>query len=103
VKLTLSNRVVGQCQTAIAEALGAFEKIDILVICSSEALVGAVEELSQSDRAQSLVRVQFETNFFAPVNLIKSILPTMRLRRNGHIITLTGISMQDSHRRENLG
>lgn len=86
------HRVIGQCQSAIAEALNAFEKIDVLVLCQSEALVGSIEELSQSYRAQSLVRDQFETNFFAPVNLIKSVLPSMRANRDGHLIAVTGIS-----------
>ncbi|KAF2432291.1 NAD(P)-binding protein [Tothia fuscella] len=90
--VALDGRVIGQCQSAVAEALEAFDKIDVLVICQSEALVGSIEELSQSDRAQSLVRDQFETNFFAPVNLIKSMLPSMRAKRNGHIVTLTGIT-----------
>jgi NAD(P)-dependent dehydrogenase (short-subunit alcohol dehydrogenase family) len=87
-----STRVIGQCQSAIAEAILAFSQIDVLVICQSEALIGSIEELSQSDRALSLVRDQFETNFFAPVNLVKAVLPGMREKRNGHIVAITGIS-----------
>jgi NAD(P)-dependent dehydrogenase (short-subunit alcohol dehydrogenase family) len=86
------NRVVAQCQSAISEALLAFHRIDVLLICQSEALIGSIEELSQSARALSLVRDQFETNFFAPVNLVKAVLPGMRERRDGHIVAITGIS-----------
>lgn len=89
--LTL-RRSIGQCQSAIADALAAFNRIDILLICKSFALVGSIEELAQSPRTHSLVRDQFETNFFTPVNIIRVLLPSMREKRNGHIIALTGIS-----------
>jgi NAD(P)-dependent dehydrogenase (short-subunit alcohol dehydrogenase family) len=55
-------------------------------------LVGAVEELGQSPRTRALVTEQFETNFFSPVNMIKHVWPTMRHRKNGHIIVLSGTS-----------
>ena len=108
------NRVMGDCQAAVAEAVAAFGKLDILLCCSSEgsalhgslqqsqkrvlsiyistALVGTVEELTASPRTQTLVREQFETNFFGPVNCIKAALPSMRKRNSGHIMILTGIS-----------
>ena len=82
---------MGQCQSAIADALVAFERIDILLICRSEALIGTIEELDQSPRTQALVTDQFETNFFGPVNIMKALLPSMREKRNGHIVVLTGI------------
>ncbi|CAD6575250.1 MAG: hypothetical protein ASARMPREDX12_007161 [Alectoria sarmentosa] len=84
--------VMGLCQAAVAEAVEAFGKLDILLCCSSEALVGTVEELAASPRTQTLVREQFETNFFGPVNCIKAALPTMRKRNSGHVIILTGIT-----------
>ena len=59
---------------------------------SFEAVIGAVEELSQNSRTTSLVQETFELNFFANVNIMKAALPAMRQRNNGHIIMLTGIS-----------
>ena len=88
--LTYPCRVVGQCQSAIAEAIQDFHRIDVLLICKSFTLIGSIEELSQSAHALSLVRNQFEENFFAPVNIIKATLPHMREKKNGHIIVLTG-------------
>lgn len=88
--LTCPYRVVGQCQSAIAEAIQAFHRIDVLLICKSFTLIGSIEELSQSAHALSLVRNQFEENFFGPVNIIKAALPHMREEKNGHIIVLTG-------------
>ena len=56
------------------------------------ALIGTVEELAASPRTQTLVREQFETNFFGPVNVLKAAIPAMRKRNSGHIMILTGIS-----------
>ncbi|KAF2084387.1 short chain dehydrogenase/reductase family protein-like protein [Saccharata proteae CBS 121410] len=88
----LDGRKIGQCQAAIAEAVEAFGRVDVLFGCSSEAVVGTVEELGCSPRTLSLVRDQFETNFFSNVNIIKAVLPSMRDRRNGHVVMLTGIT-----------
>ena len=102
---------MGQCQAIVAEAVEAFGQIDILFCCTSEgkqsylslptpievilnlsAVIGTVEELAASQRTLTLVREQFETNFFGTVNVIKAVLPAMRERKTGHIMILTGIS-----------
>lgn len=57
-----------------------------------EAIVGTVEELAGSRTTLNLVRDQFETNYFGPVNIIKSALPHMRRQKSGHILVLSGIS-----------
>ncbi|KAK6433190.1 hypothetical protein LTR95_010634 [Oleoguttula sp. CCFEE 5521] len=87
--VALDARNMGQCQSAVAEAVAAFGRVDVLFCCHSEAVVGTVEELSQSPRALTLVGEQFETNFFAPVNIIKATLPVFREKKNGHIVLLT--------------
>ncbi|KAL5452878.1 hypothetical protein PMIN07_008211 [Paraphaeosphaeria minitans] len=88
----LDGRVVGQCQAAIAEAVEAFGRVDVLLGNTGEAVIGAVEELAQSSRTITLAQDTFETNFFSNVNIIKAVLPTMRERKNGHIIMLTGVT-----------
>lgn len=85
---------MGECQAAVAEAVNLFGKIDIVLCCTSQAIVGSIEELAASPRTLSLVRDQFETNYFGPVNIIKSALPQMRKQRAGHFLVLTGISKQ---------
>ncbi|KAJ5056187.1 hypothetical protein J3E72DRAFT_388652 [Bipolaris maydis] len=90
--VALDSRVVGQCQAAVAEAVEAFGRIDVLLCAASEAVIGTVEELSQSTRTISLVDEIFEINFFANVNIIKAVLPIMRERKNGHLIVITGIT-----------
>lgn len=90
--VALDVRIMGQCQSAIAEAVQSFGRVDILFCCTSEAVVGAVEELGQSSRTLTLNRDQFESNFFGPVNIIKAMLPTFRAKKNGHIVILTAIT-----------
>ncbi|EEP78685.1 conserved hypothetical protein [Uncinocarpus reesii 1704] len=88
----LDIRMMSDCQVAIATAVAKFGKVDILFCCSSQAIIGAVEELAVSERTQALVRDQFETNYFGPVNLVKAVLPQMRKQKSGHIMALGGIT-----------
>ncbi|KAL8696557.1 MAG: hypothetical protein Q9201_007600 [Fulgogasparrea decipioides] len=83
---------MGQCQAAVAEAVAIFRKLDVLFCCSSEALIGTVEELGASSRISALIRDQFETIYFGQVNMIKAALPSMRTKQSGHVILLTGIT-----------
>ncbi|KAH8695103.1 short chain dehydrogenase/reductase family protein [Talaromyces proteolyticus] len=92
VMLDIRYRKMGECQAAVAEAVETFGKLDILLCCTSQAVVGTVEELAASERTIGLVRNQFETNYFGPVNVIKSALPRMRKQRAGHILVLSGIT-----------
>ncbi|KAI9650046.1 hypothetical protein NHQ30_000059 [Ciborinia camelliae] len=85
-------RAKSQCGAAIAEAIQVFGRIDILLCCTTEAVVGTVEELSTCRATQSLVRDQFEAIYFNQINFIKSVLPHLRGKLDGHIIVLTGIS-----------
>ncbi|KAK3378157.1 hypothetical protein B0H63DRAFT_479022 [Podospora didyma] len=85
------GRVMGQCGAAIAEAVQVFGRIDILLCCKFEAVVGTVEELGASPKTRNLVRDQFETIFFSQVNFIKAALPQFRAQHTGHIIILTSI------------
>ena len=85
------GRSMGQCTAAVAEAVQVFNRIDILLCCNFEAVVGTVEELSTSMATQNLVRDQFETIFFSQVNFIKAALPQFRAQHTGHIMVLTSI------------
>ncbi|KAK3359284.1 hypothetical protein B0T25DRAFT_532496 [Lasiosphaeria hispida] len=85
------GRVMGQCGAAVAEAVHIFGRIDILLCCKFEAVVGTVEELSATPATRNLVRDQFETLFFSQVNFIKAALPQFRAQHTGHIMILTSI------------
>ncbi|EAQ86527.1 hypothetical protein CHGG_07780 [Chaetomium globosum CBS 148.51] len=84
-------RAMGQCGAAIAEAVQVFGRIDILLCCKFEAVIGTVEELSATPATRNLVRDQFDTIFFSQVNFIKAALPQFRAQHTGHIIILTSI------------
>ncbi|KAK2813071.1 hypothetical protein FQN49_008326 [Arthroderma sp. PD_2] len=90
--ISLDIRVMSDCQAAIASTIGKFGRIDIILCCTSQTVIGSVEELATSERARMLLKDQFETNYFGPVNLIKSALPQMRLQRSGHLMVLGGIT-----------
>ncbi|RDA88274.1 hypothetical protein CP532_0331 [Ophiocordyceps camponoti-leonardi (nom. inval.)] len=82
---------MSSCGAAVAEAVQVFGRIDILLCCRSEAVVGTVEELSTTPLTQNLIRDQFEAIFFTQVNFIKAALPTLRSQHTGHIIILSSI------------
>ncbi|KAJ5368196.1 uncharacterized protein N7496_007956 [Penicillium cataractarum] len=88
----LNNRMMGECQAVFAQAVAAFGRVDILLCCTSQALIGTVEELSASPQTLNLVRDQFEVNYFGPLNIIKAALPHMRRENSGHIMILSGIT-----------
>ncbi|PSS00827.1 short chain dehydrogenase/reductase family protein [Coniella lustricola] len=83
------GRSMGQCSAAVAEAVHHFQRIDILLCCKFEAVVGTVEELSTTPATQNLVRDQFETIYFSQVNFIKATLPQLRAQHTGHIVILS--------------
>ncbi|KAJ6024255.1 hypothetical protein N7540_005052 [Penicillium herquei] len=88
----LDIRMMGECQAVVAEAATIFGQIDILLCCTSQALIGTVEELSASPQTLNLVHDQFEINYFGPLNIIKAALPYMRREHSGHIMILSGIT-----------
>lgn len=100
------GRSMSNTQSAIAEAIKAYGRIDILLCNTSEgtscsversgglhvaAVIGSVEELSTSPSMLDLAQRQFQIIFFSHVNFIKAILPILRAKHNGHIIILTSI------------
>ncbi|KAE8354778.1 short chain dehydrogenase/reductase family protein [Aspergillus coremiiformis] len=85
-------RMIGECQTLVADAVATFGKVDILLCCTSQTLVGAVEEFGTSQQTLNLVRDQFEINYFGPLSIIKAALPHMRKQKTGHVMVLSGIT-----------
>ncbi|KAJ5887668.1 hypothetical protein N7495_007709 [Penicillium taxi] len=89
--IPLDIRMMGECQSVFAEAVTTYGRVDMLLCCTSQALIGTVEELSASPHTLNLVRDQFEVNYFGPLNIIKAALPHMRREHAGHIMILSGI------------
>src|SRR3954453_20809811 len=78
-----------QCDAAIAEALGRFGRIDVLVNNAGRTQVGAVEETTDEE-----LRALFELHFFAPAALTRAVLPHMRRQGGGAIVQMSSVGGQ---------
>lgn len=70
----------------IAEIESAIGPIDVLINNAGYGHEGLFEESSLDE-----LRHQFEVNVFGTVAITKAVLPYMRTRRTGHILTVTSI------------
>lgn len=60
--------------------------IDVLINNAGYCLRGVVEQVNETERLK-----QIDTNFRAPMALIRGVLPHMRKRRSGHIINISSV------------
>ncbi|MET9879125.1 oxidoreductase [Actinacidiphila glaucinigra] len=75
---------VTQTVQAVEDMTGA---IDVLVSNAGYGLEGTVEESSMED-----LRRQFDVNVYGTVAVVKAVLPSMRRRRRGHIVTVSSMA-----------
>jgi NAD(P)-dependent dehydrogenase (short-subunit alcohol dehydrogenase family) len=61
--------------------------IDVLITNAGYGFEGTVEESNMGD-----LRRQFEVNVFGTVATVKAVLPYMRQRRRGHIVTISSMA-----------
>ncbi|MEN0059803.1 MAG: SDR family oxidoreductase [Bdellovibrio sp.] len=71
----------------IHEAIEKFGGVDVLVNNAGYCLRGVVEQVNETERLR-----QIDTNFRAPMALIRGVLPHMRKKRSGHIINISSVS-----------
>jgi NAD(P)-dependent dehydrogenase (short-subunit alcohol dehydrogenase family) len=64
-----------------------FGRIDVVVNNAGYGIGGALEELSLDE-----IKDNFEVNLFAPITVIKKVLPYLRAQRSGHIINISSIA-----------
>lgn len=77
----------GERDEVISEANVRLGGIDVLVNNAGYCLRGVVEQVNETERLK-----QIDTNFRAPMALIRGVLPHMRKRRSGHIINISSVS-----------
>jgi len=84
LSLDISNQA--QIKNAIEAAEARFGKIDVLINNAGYGFRGAVEEASKEE-----IRKIFDTNFFGTVEMIQAVLPGMRKRKSGMIMSVSSI------------
>ncbi|MFJ4082847.1 SDR family NAD(P)-dependent oxidoreductase [Streptomyces iakyrus] len=72
---------------AAQAAVDRFGRIDVLINNAGNFYAGFFEEI-----APDHMRRQIETNLFGPMNVTRAVLPFMRSKRAGHVITLSSIA-----------
>lgn len=70
----------------IDEANRTLNGVDVLVNNAGYCLRGVVEQVNETERLR-----QIDTNFRAPMALIRGVLPFMRRKRSGHIINISSV------------
>lgn len=76
--------LVGQ---AVARVIAEAGRIDVLINNAGVGLCGAVEDTTLAE-----AQWQMDTNFFGPVRMIRAVLPHMRARGSGRIITVSSLA-----------
>jgi NAD(P)-dependent dehydrogenase (short-subunit alcohol dehydrogenase family) len=79
----------GQVGAAVAAAAARFGGIDVLVNNAGQGVRGTIEETPDDE-----VRAIFETNTFGAIAVTRAVLPLMRARRRGRILTISSMSGQ---------
>jgi short-subunit dehydrogenase len=73
-------------QRMVKETIFKWGKIDILIACAGKYVTDNTNELDIQSYQQSIA-----LNFFGTLNIIKSVLPDMKHRGNGHIVIVNSL------------
>ncbi|AWG22290.1 short-chain dehydrogenase/reductase [Flavobacterium faecale] len=85
--LALDVRNVATIKTAIAEVIARSGRIDVVINNAGVGITGPLEEIPTEE-----IKNNFETNFFGPIEVMKAVLPQMRIQKSGLILNVTSIA-----------
>lgn len=85
--IALDVKDVNSINNAISTVIKAENKIDVVINNAGVGITGPIEETPEDQ-----IRHNFDTNFFGPINVIKAVLPQMRMQNSGLIINITSIA-----------
>ncbi|PYH94022.1 short-chain dehydrogenase/reductase SDR [Aspergillus ellipticus CBS 707.79] len=74
-------------EDAIRQAGGS---IDVVVNNAGYSLLGSIEDMSEAE-----IQLQFSTNVFGPVRVLKGVLPFMRAQKSGTVVNVGSIAGLD--------
>lgn len=73
-------------RAAVAEAMAAFGRVDVVVNNAGHIKANAIEDLPEEE-----FRRQIDINFFGVYNVTRAVLAVMHAQRDGHIIQISSI------------
>lgn len=85
--LALDVKDVSSIKSAVKTVIEKEGKLDVLINNAGAGITGPIEEIPEAE-----IQNNFDTNFFGPINVIKSVLPQMREQNSGLIINVTSIA-----------
>jgi NAD(P)-dependent dehydrogenase (short-subunit alcohol dehydrogenase family) len=85
--IALDVRNADSIHLAVAEVLATSGRLDVVINNAGVGITGPLEEIPMNE-----IRNNFETNFFGPIEVMKAVLPQMRVQKSGLIINITSIA-----------
>lgn len=85
--IALDVRDTNSIKAAVDTIITAEGKLDIVINNAGVGITGPLEEIPAQE-----IKNNFETNLFGPIEVMKAVLPQMRLQKSGLIINITSIA-----------
>jgi short-subunit dehydrogenase len=85
--LALDVRNSESIKACVAEIIQKSGRIDVVINNAGVGITGPLEEIPTLE-----IKNNFETNFFGPIEVMKAVLPQMRIQKSGLIINITSIA-----------